>query len=67
MKSIDKTPFWAWPLGIFGCAGPVAFTLVVDGRWIALPFLAVGMAYAAGLGRALLRRNLVARGVGVDA
>ncbi|WP_144126526.1 hypothetical protein [Catellatospora sichuanensis] len=66
MKSIDKAPFWTWPLGIGVFGGITAFRLLVDGRWLAIFHLAIGMAYAAGLGRALLRRSLVARGIRVD-
>ncbi|MEV4413030.1 hypothetical protein [Catellatospora sp. NPDC049609] len=63
MKSIDKAPFWTWPLGAALFGGIAAVNLLAGGRAWALIHLVGAMAYAAGLGRALLRRELAAQGV----
>ncbi|GAA1404151.1 hypothetical protein ACFQZ4_51010 [Catellatospora coxensis] len=66
MHSIDKTPFWAWPLGIVGCSGPVIAYLIVHEVYVAAALVGAAILYGAGLGRALLRRRLVAQGLPLD-
>lgn len=63
MHPIDKTPFWAWPLGIVGCSGPVIFYLIVHEMYAGAALVGAAVFYGAGLGRALLRRRLVAQGI----
>ncbi len=60
MKSIDRAPFWIWPAGM--CLFGVVASLrdLVEGHWLAIVHMMIAMAYAVGLGRALVLRGLQA-------
>lgn len=66
MSGVDRVAFWWWPAGVsfFGIMA-VMGSLRYGSWWLTLHTVAA-ILYAVGLGRAVLRRNLMARGVPVD-
>jgi hypothetical protein len=66
MNPVDKISFWVWPAGvaIFGIV-PVIM-LAVLGSFSGVFLMVMSILYAVGLGRAVLRRDLISRGISVD-
>ncbi|MFC7248071.1 hypothetical protein ACFQO7_36875 [Catellatospora aurea] len=66
MNSINKAPLWVWIIGVSLFSGLPIIRLVGYGNPMMALLAAAGVFYAAGLGRAVYRQNLLARGVHLD-
>ncbi|WP_144128040.1 hypothetical protein [Catellatospora sichuanensis] len=66
MNPIDKVPLWLLISAVVIIAGIPAVTLLVEGHLSAACLTLLSVSYSVALGRATLRRELIARGVQIE-